>query len=42
MEIGPGLGFLTTKLIATGANIIAVELDDRAIEILKKDFNKTD
>ncbi len=38
LEIGPGLGFLTTKLLAANANVTAVELDERAIEILNRDF----
>jgi 16S rRNA (adenine1518-N6/adenine1519-N6)-dimethyltransferase len=39
LEIGPGLGFLTTKLIGAGAQVTAVELDDRAVTILQKDFS---
>jgi len=42
LEIGPGLGFLTTKLLAAGANITAVELDKRACEVLKRDFGHKD
>jgi len=38
LEIGPGLGFLTTKLLGAGADLTAVEADERAIEILNKDF----
>ncbi len=38
LEIGPGLGFLTNKLVAKKANLTAVELDDRAVELLTKDF----
>ena len=38
LEIGPGLGFLTTALLKENANITAVELDPRTIKILKKDF----
>lgn len=39
LEIGPGLGFLTTKLLKENPNkCITVEIDPRAIEILKKDF----
>lgn len=40
LEIGPGLGFLTTKLISEGANITAVELDSRAVDILQRDFEQ--
>ncbi len=39
LEIGPGLGFLTTKLLAKGATITAVEIDPRATQILQKDFS---
>ena len=38
LEIGPGLGFLTTKLLAAKANLTAVELDERAAETLRRDF----
>lgn len=38
LEIGPGLGFLTAKLLSNGAHLTAVELDDRASEILTRDF----
>lgn len=39
LEIGPGLGFLTTKLLQEKANVTAIELDKRAIEILQRDFS---
>ena len=42
LEIGPGLGFLTTKLIASKANVTAIELDDRAIKIISRDFEHKD
>ncbi len=38
LEIGPGLGFLTTALIKAKANLTAVELDPRAIKVLNTDF----
>lgn len=38
LEIGPGLGFLTTKLLKEGAQVTAIELDERAVEILNADF----
>jgi 16S rRNA (adenine1518-N6/adenine1519-N6)-dimethyltransferase len=38
LEIGPGKGFLTTELLATGAHIIAVEKDDRMIPLLQESF----
>lgn len=38
LEVGPGKGALTEKLIATGAHVIAVEKDDRAIPFLSEKF----
>ena len=38
LEIGPGKGALTEKLLETGAKIIAVEKDDRLIEVLEEKF----
>jgi 16S rRNA (adenine1518-N6/adenine1519-N6)-dimethyltransferase len=38
LEIGPGLGFLTTKLLAAGAELTAVEFDPRSVRILQSDF----
>jgi 16S rRNA (adenine1518-N6/adenine1519-N6)-dimethyltransferase len=40
LEIGPGQGALTEKLLETGAKIIAVEKDDRLIGFLKEKFAK--
>jgi 16S rRNA (adenine1518-N6/adenine1519-N6)-dimethyltransferase len=40
LEIGPGLGVLTIKLLETGAKVIAVEKDDQLYESLKKKFEK--
>ena len=40
LEIGPGLGVLTEKLLETGAHIIAVEKDDELIPILSEKFKK--
>lgn len=39
LEIGPGLGALTEKLLKTGAKIVAVEKDDQLFEILKEKFS---
>lgn len=36
LEIGPGLGILTRQLLATGAQVIAVELDQRLATFLKR------
>lgn len=38
LEIGPGTGALTKSLLATGATVIAVEADARAITILETTF----
>jgi 16S rRNA (adenine1518-N6/adenine1519-N6)-dimethyltransferase len=40
LEIGPGLGVLTDAILATGANALAVEKDDRLIPILREKFEK--
>lgn len=39
LEIGPGTGFLTKFLLQTGANIIAIEKDDRAVILLQEKFS---
>ncbi|MES2749150.1 MAG: 16S rRNA (adenine(1518)-N(6)/adenine(1519)-N(6))-dimethyltransferase RsmA [Patescibacteria group bacterium] len=38
IEIGPGTGALTKSLLATGANVIALEADNRAVVILEDVF----
>lgn len=38
LEIGPGLGFLTGGLLASGANVTAVELDRGLVAVLKETF----
>lgn len=38
LEIGPGTGILTSALMKTGAHVIAVEKDDRAIALLAQKF----
>lgn len=38
LEIGPGKGFLTTELLASGSHVIAIEKDDRMIPILEETF----
>lgn len=40
LEIGPGQGALTEKLLETGAKIIAIEKDDRLIDFLNEKFKK--
>jgi 16S rRNA (adenine1518-N6/adenine1519-N6)-dimethyltransferase len=39
LEIGPGLGHLTSVLAARAKNVLALELDDRLIPILQKEFS---
>src|SRR5262245_51471984 len=41
IEIGPGGGFLTEKLLATGAKVIAIELDKQMCVYLRKKFADT-
>ncbi len=38
IEIGPGLGTLTKELVERAGKVIAIELDDRMIKILKDRF----
>lgn len=38
IEIGPGLGTLTAKLLESAGKVIAIELDDRMVAILKDRF----
>jgi 16S rRNA (adenine1518-N6/adenine1519-N6)-dimethyltransferase len=38
LEIGPGVGTLTRRLAAQAGQVVAVELDDRLIELLRADF----
>lgn len=38
LEIGPGLGPLTRKLMDRGANVLAIELDERLVEYLREAF----
>ncbi|MCW9707832.1 16S rRNA (adenine(1518)-N(6)/adenine(1519)-N(6))-dimethyltransferase RsmA [Fodinibius salsisoli] len=40
IEIGPGTGALTEALLQRFDNLLAVELDDRAIALLNKKFDK--
>ena len=35
LEVGPGLGFLTSKLAKIAKKVIAVELDDKLADVLK-------
>ena len=42
IEIGPGLGFLTEKLIENSKKLTAFEIDDDLIPILKKKFGTKD
>src|SRR5829696_10241689 len=38
IEIGPGRGAITAKLLETGAKVIAVELDRELAPMLRKEF----
>ncbi len=38
LEIGPGTGVLTRALLTAGANVVAIEKDQRAIGMLEQDF----
>lgn len=40
LEIGPGKGVLTKALLASGAQVIAIEKDDRLIPVLTEEFKK--
>ncbi len=40
LEIGPGQGALTEKILETGAKVIAVEKDNRLIDILNEKFER--
>ncbi len=40
LEIGPGMGVLTEKLLASGAKVIAIEKDDRLVIPLSVQFEK--
>jgi len=40
LEIGPGTGVLTEKLLASGAQIIAIEKDGELVNLLKEKFAK--
>jgi 16S rRNA (adenine1518-N6/adenine1519-N6)-dimethyltransferase len=41
VELGPGRGILTRELIARGARLIALELDETLVNELKKEFEET-
>ncbi len=38
LEIGPGLGFLTSALLKAKANLTAIETDERSVRILEREF----
>lgn len=42
IEIGPGLGTLTSRLLEVAGKVIAIELDDRMIKILQERFSLYD
>ena len=41
IEVGPGLGVLTRRLLAAGATVIAVELDPRLAAWLRRELGET-
>jgi len=40
VEIGPGLGVLTRRLLAAGASVLAVELDPRLADYLRRELGE--
>lgn len=42
VEVGPGLGALTSGLIEAGANVVAVEIDDDLVRVLRGEFDPAD
>ena len=42
LEVGPGLGTLTARLAAQAGRVVAVELDDRLIPLLRAEFALND
>ncbi len=38
LEVGPGLGFLTRELCARAGKVVAVEIDERLVKILRGEF----
>jgi 16S rRNA (adenine1518-N6/adenine1519-N6)-dimethyltransferase len=42
VEVGPGLGVLTRRLLAAGASVLAVELDPRLAEYLRRELGEID
>ena len=39
VEVGPGLGVLTRRLLAAGASVLAVEIDPRLAEYLRRELD---
>ena len=42
LEIGPGLGFVTERLVRTAKKVTAVELDEDAVKVLEKNLSSFD
>lgn len=42
VEVGPGLGVLTRRLLAAGASVLAVEVDPRLAEYLRRELHGLD
>ena len=42
IEIGPGKGILTRRLVKACGNVMAVEIDHRLVRLLNTEFGETD
>lgn len=42
LEVGPGLGFLTTEILVRKAHLTAIEFDERSVRLLNKKFERED
>lgn len=42
LEIGPGLGFVTEKLVKRASKVVAVELDEDMIKVLEKNLSSAE
>jgi len=40
LEIGPGVGFVTERLVKIAKKVVAVELDEEAISVLEKNLGR--
>lgn len=42
LEIGPGVGVLTQYLVASAHKVLAIELDEKLVSVLQKEFSSSD